>query len=69
MFVDQHADVAELVETPAFRRVGRAVVDTGTSEVGILSLTEVERALRALRIIGTDGSLGGESELTRPRTS
>ena len=59
LFVDEHADIAELLERPAFRRVGRAVVRTANGKVGILSLTEVERALRALRLIGDGGSAAG----------
>jgi Zn-dependent protease len=47
LIVDQHQDVAELLERPAFQRVGRAVVLTPGDEVGILSITDVNRALRA----------------------
>lgn len=48
LVVDEHQDVAELLERPAFQRVGRAIVRTGNGRVGILSVTDVNRALRAL---------------------
>ncbi len=48
LVVDEHQDVAELLERPAFQRVGRAVVLTANGGVGILSVTDVNRALRAL---------------------
>lgn len=48
LLVDEHQDVAELLERPAFQRLGRAVVVTGGGEIGILSVTDVNRALRAL---------------------
>lgn len=47
LLVSEHQDVAELLERPAFQRVGRAVVLVGVGGVGILSRTDVERALRA----------------------
>jgi Zn-dependent protease len=48
LIVDEHQDVAELLERPAFQRVGRAIVRTDNGRVGILSVTDVNRALRAL---------------------
>jgi len=48
LVVDEHQDVAELLERPAFQRVGRAVVGTADGGIGILSVTDVNRALRAL---------------------
>lgn len=48
LIVDEHQDVAELLERPAFQQVGRAAVITGSGGVGILSITDVNRALRAL---------------------
>jgi hypothetical protein len=48
LVVDEHQDVAELLEGPAFQRVGRAVVTTTKGGVGILSITDVNRARRAL---------------------
>jgi Zn-dependent protease/CBS domain-containing protein len=47
LVVDEHQDVAELLERPVFQRVGRAVVLTQGRDVGILSITDVSRALRA----------------------
>lgn len=48
LVVDEHQDVAELLERPAFQRVGRAIVRTADGRIGILSVTDVNRALRAL---------------------
>jgi len=56
LFVDEHDDVAALLGRSAFRRVGRAIVLGDRDGVGILSATEVTRALRALRL----GSAGAE---------
>ncbi len=53
LIVDEHQDVAELLERPAFQRVGRAVVLTQGRDVGILSITDVNRALRALELSAT----------------
>src|SRR5512146_330186 len=51
LIVDQHQDVAELLERPAFQRVGRAIVLTGDGgEVGVISITDVNRALRAFEL-------------------
>lgn len=47
LVVDEHQDVADLLERPAFQRVGRAIVRTADGEIGILSITDVNRALRA----------------------
>ena len=55
LFIDEHTDVAELLDRPSFQRVGRAVVLPQGGGVGILSLTEVERAVRARRLV-SDGS-------------
>jgi Zn-dependent protease len=52
LVVDEHQDVAELLERPAFQRFGRAVVMTAGGRVGILSITDVNRALRALDLRG-----------------
>ena len=44
-------DVARLLERPAFARVGRAVVvDDAGKPIGMLSITDVQRALRVARL-------------------
>jgi Zn-dependent protease len=62
LFIDEHAEVAGLLDRPAFQRIGRAIVLPARGGVGILSLTEVERALRAQRLLPQGGSTPG-----RPR--
>ena len=52
LLVGEHEDVATLLERPAFQRVGRAVVRTERGDVGILSITDVNRVLRALELAG-----------------
>jgi len=49
LVVGEHQDVAELLEQPAFQRTGRAIVDTERG-LGIVSTTDVNRALRALEL-------------------
>ena len=48
LVIDQHQDVAELLERPAFQRVGRAVVSAPGDELGIVSITDVNQIMRAL---------------------
>ncbi|HEX5762576.1 MAG TPA: site-2 protease family protein [Solirubrobacterales bacterium] len=48
LVIDEHQDVAGLIERDAFQRFGRAIVVTEGGELGILSITDVDRALRAL---------------------
>ena len=44
----EREDLSHLLEHPAFQRVGHAVVvDPDTRPLGIISLTDVERFLRA----------------------
>jgi Zn-dependent protease/predicted transcriptional regulator len=51
--VGEEEDVATLLTRPAFGRVGRAVVvDPAGSPVGLLSITDIERTLRARRLSG-----------------
>ncbi len=50
LVIGVHQDVAELLERPAFRRVGRAVVIGAGGEAGIVSVTDVEQVLRALQL-------------------
>jgi CBS domain-containing protein len=48
LLIDERADVADLLEQPAFSRVGRAaVVDASGRQIGIVSLADIERVLRA----------------------
>lgn len=48
LLVDELDEVTHLLERPGFQRVGRAaVLDQERRPVGLLSLTDVERALRA----------------------
>lgn len=47
LVVGEHQDIAELLELPSFQRAGRAIVRTDGGELGIVSRTDVERALRA----------------------
>ena len=42
--------MAELLERPAFQRLGRAVVRTERGEIGLISITDVNRALRAIEL-------------------
>lgn len=48
LVIDEHQDVAELLERPAFQRVGRAIVLTPGNEFGIVSITDVNQVMRAL---------------------
>ncbi len=50
LFINEHTDVGALLARPAFRRLGRAVVLTELGSPGILSATEVVRALRASKL-------------------
>jgi Zn-dependent protease len=52
LIVDEHEDVAELLGRPAFQRTGRAVVRSERGGVGLLSITDVNRVLRALELAG-----------------
>ncbi len=57
LIVREDQDVAEMLERPAFVRVGRAAVLTGDGRVGLLSITDVNRVLQALELAGaTDGA-------------
>jgi CBS domain-containing protein len=44
-------DAAHLLEQPAFQRVGRATaVDESGQPVGVVSMTDIERTIRANRL-------------------
>jgi Zn-dependent protease/CBS domain-containing protein len=50
LLVDEHDDVTTLLERPAFARVGRAaVIDASHRPIGIVSITDIQRAIRATR--------------------
>jgi Zn-dependent protease len=57
LLIGDRSDVANLIEQPAFGRVGRAaVLDDEGRPVGIVSITDVERAIRATGLrSGTSG--------------
>ncbi len=62
LVVDERQDVAELLERPVFQRVGRAIVLTRAGDIGILSVTDVNRALRAFDLrIGADATTDAEA--------
>jgi Zn-dependent protease/predicted transcriptional regulator len=51
LLIGQQDDVADLLEQPAFARVGRAaVVDDDGRPVGVVSLTDIQRTIRASRL-------------------
>ncbi len=53
LIVGRFDDVSRLLEQPAFLRVGRAaVVDETGHPIGIVSVTDIQRALRASRLGG-----------------
>ncbi len=58
LLIDEHTDVAALLRRPAFARTGRAIVLTAGGEVGIISATEVRRALAAARLVDDSGDPG-----------
>ena len=61
LLIGEQDDVAELLEQPALARVGRAaVLDDRGRPVGIVSLTDIQRAIRAARL--RDGA-GGPARL------
>ncbi len=64
LLVARGEDVARVLERPAFARVGRAaVVDEDGAPIGLLSITDVQRALRAARIAEPAG--GGHAGVSR----
>ncbi|HEX5989833.1 MAG TPA: site-2 protease family protein [Solirubrobacterales bacterium] len=50
LVVREDQDVAEMLERPAFIRMGRAAVLTGDGRIGLLSITDVNRVLQALEL-------------------
>ena len=56
LLIGEQEDVADLLEQPAFARVGRAaVIDERGRPVGIVSLTDIQRAIRAARLRNGNG--------------
>jgi len=54
LLIGQREDVGHLLQQPAFARVGRAaVVDEEGRPVGVVSLTDIQRTLRAARLRNT----------------
>ena len=55
--VGAQTDVGDLLELPVFARFGRAaVVDSVGRPLGVLSVTDIQRAIRAGRLRDRDGS-------------
>lgn len=52
LIVEASTDAVELLERPAFQRVGRAIVTGPAGQLGIVSITDVNRVLRALELAG-----------------
>ena len=51
LILREEADVAQLLERPTFARVGRAtVIDETGRPIGLISLTDIQRAIRANRL-------------------
>jgi Zn-dependent protease/predicted transcriptional regulator len=64
LIVTEQEDVADLLEEPAFVRFGRAaVVDGAGRPVGVLSWTDIERAIRVSRL--GDRAAGDDSLVSR----
>lgn len=61
LVVGEHEDVAELIELPAFQRLGRLVVLANDGGVGVLSVTDVNRALRAFDLKNPQGRAASEA--------
>lgn len=52
LIVDEPTELVDLIELPAFQRVGRAIVTTEDGRLGIVSITDVNQVLRALELAG-----------------
>jgi Zn-dependent protease/CBS domain-containing protein len=65
--ITESDDILDLIENPSFARTGRAVVCDQTSvPVGIVSITDVQRAIRAANLVA-DGSDREPDVSDRPR--
>ncbi len=59
LLIGRQTDVGHLLEQPAFAKFGRAVVVDDTARpVGVLSLTDIQRAIRASRLGGASDGAG-----------
>jgi Zn-dependent protease len=50
LVICEDEDVADMLERPAFLRIGRAAVVTADGRIGLLSITDVNRVLQALEL-------------------
>ena len=57
IFVDEDVTIEQLLANPAFQRHRRAVVRCHDGEIGILSATAIERAVRARRMLDNPESV------------
>ena len=64
VFVDDDVTIDQLLANPAFRRHRRAVVRGKDGEIGLLSATAIERAVRARRMLD-DHEPGGPTRAER----
>ena len=64
VFVDNDVTIDQLLANPAFRRHRRAVVRGKDGEIGLLSATAIERAVRARRMLD-DPEPGGPTRAER----
>jgi Zn-dependent protease len=65
LVIDGSTDVTDLLERPAFQRVGRAIVATGEGRFGIVSITDVNQALRASELAGETAAAGAPGRVRR----
>ncbi len=60
LLIGEREDVAELLGRPAFARLGRAaVIDDAGRPLGVVSVTDVQRAIRASRLHDVTGDPAG----------
>lgn len=59
VFVGEDVTIEELAANPGFQRHGRAIVRCDDGEIGILSATAIERAVRARRMLADQATASG----------